>query len=356
MAARQKLLLLDDDQEFLDMYQDILRNLPSKPEIHLATSASRALALLEAEQFHLLISDLAMPHVDGLQVVSIVRRKFPEVRTAVLTAVADEQFRMRAYALGIDLFLEKPRDRKDVAILLDCLESLLDPRQTGGFRGVQSKNLVDILQLECLSQSSSILKVTGLSSQRPEGKIWIQAGEIIDAEVGEDSGTEAFRKILGWKTGHFEILPPDPEHPRRITTSYQGLLLETVQALDEMGSTGETGSTNTPGGSKLSDLGQIKGVEFLLEISMPAEEKVESWGLDSPKELAEWLRSTIKSFQQIGDSLQAGPIGAIETSGTGQHSALAIHSDRVLCAGFHHAMARETRQDAMKRIVAQWAS
>jgi DNA-binding NarL/FixJ family response regulator len=51
----------------------------------------------------LLISDLNMPKMDGLQVLMLVRRKFPQLRTAVLTSVADEQFRARGYAMGIDL-------------------------------------------------------------------------------------------------------------------------------------------------------------------------------------------------------------------------------------------------------------
>ena len=45
---------------------------------------------------------------DARRELAIVRRKFPQLRTAVLTSVVDAQFRTRAYAMGIDLFLEKP--------------------------------------------------------------------------------------------------------------------------------------------------------------------------------------------------------------------------------------------------------
>src|SRR5207244_4647288 len=76
MSARHKVLLLDDDQDLLELYREMLARLPSQPEIHTATSGARAISLLESEPFSLLISDLNMPKMDGLQVVTIVRRKF----------------------------------------------------------------------------------------------------------------------------------------------------------------------------------------------------------------------------------------------------------------------------------------
>src|SRR5204863_2332514 len=125
MFTRHKILLLDDDHELVELYREMLCRLPSQPEIFTATSGARAIALLDSEPFTLLISDLNMPKMDGLQVLTIVRRKFPQLRTAVLTSVADEQFRTRAYAMGIDLFLEKPNGSQEVRFMLDCVESLL---------------------------------------------------------------------------------------------------------------------------------------------------------------------------------------------------------------------------------------
>ena len=121
---------------------------------------------------------------------------------------------------------------EEFALFKDCIESLLgrDAAGGGGFRGMQSKSLVDLIQLECLSQSSSVLRITqGAGS----GKIWMQDGEIIDAATGDFNGEEAFKEILSWKNGNFEILPAEPDRPRTITNSYQGLLLDSAQAMDE---------------------------------------------------------------------------------------------------------------------------
>src|SRR6266705_5442820 len=160
MNASHKILLLDDDPDLLDMYREILSHMPSRPEIFTATSGSRAMAMLEAEPFRLLVCDLKMPKMDGLQVLSIVRRKYPQIRTVALTSVADEQFRSRAYALGVDQFWYKPSSGQEIKMFLECLESLLGRESEPGFRGVQSKSLVDIIQLECISQSSAVLRIT----------------------------------------------------------------------------------------------------------------------------------------------------------------------------------------------------
>src|ERR1700716_4072628 len=99
MATRHKILLLDDDPELLETFQLLLSRLPSSPEIHTANNGPRAMAMMEAEPYRLLICDLRMPKMDGLQGLSIVRRKHPELRTVAMTGMQDEQFRSRAYGL-----------------------------------------------------------------------------------------------------------------------------------------------------------------------------------------------------------------------------------------------------------------
>ena len=139
METPHRILLVDDEPDLLDMYQQILRQLPSQPEIHTANSGTRALAMLEAEPYRLLICDLKMPKVDGLQVLSIVRRKYPELRTVVLTGVVDEQFRSRVYAVGVDLFWNKPTTEQEIKMFLECLESLLGRESESGFRGASKQ-------------------------------------------------------------------------------------------------------------------------------------------------------------------------------------------------------------------------
>jgi CheY-like chemotaxis protein len=362
MSERPTVLLVDDDPDFLDLYREMFsQHLPSLPEVRTANSGARALALLESEQFKLMMVDLNMPKMDGLQVLSIARRKFPQMRLMVLTGLQDEQFRTRAYAMGVDQYWLKPETDQEMGLLMESVESLLKRETHGGFRGVQSKSLVDIIQLECLAQSSCVLRV---NNGILEARIWIQQGDVFDAELPGLSGEAAFQKILTWKTGNFEILPTDPHRNRTIFTSYQGLLLNTAQAIDEAASlpTPEAsvaaGNPREVSGSAtlLAELSQLDGVEFVLAIGGDEEKSQDFWGLENPKPMAGWTRATLENFRQLGDRLQVGQLQQIEAAGPHRKIALATCGQTELAVGFPPDFGAEPLRETMKNVLTKWAS
>lgn len=360
MASRQKILLLDDEEQMLDVYQELLRNLPSQPEVRVSSSGSRAIALLESEPFTLLITDLNMPKMDGLQVLAIVRRKYPDLRIIVLTGVVDEEYRSRAYAQGIDLYWQKPASPDGFQLFKDCVESLLGREEPAGgvFRGMQSKSLVDIIQLECLSQSSSVLRIV---NGGVEGKIWVNQGEIVDASTANFSGEDAFKEILSWKGGNFEILAAEPDRPRTIHNSYQGLLLDSAQAMDEWRSQrgGETGADGGAAGpsSPLAPLARFEGIEFVLTVPPDALAAPESWAVENASQLATWARDTHKRATALGEKIGAGELTRLSGYGLQRHWALqSDESKGLLCVGFRRGLAKESVEQTMKHVVAKWVS
>lgn len=372
----QKILLLDDDQDFLDLYREMLsRHLPSLPEVHTANSAARALSMLESEAFNLLITDLNLPKMDGLQVLSIVARKFPHLRLVVLTGLRDEQFRARAYAQGVDQYWVKPESDHEMGLLMESIEGLLsrESQAGGGFRGVQSKSLVDIVQLECLAQSSAVLKITnGLA----EGRIWIQGGDVIDAEALDQRGEAAFQRILTWKTGSFELLPADPARPRTIFTSYQGLLLNTAQTLDENASRAAAAAelAGTPvaedapeqaadaaeesSRALLEAVSRVTHVEFVLACGGAAagRPREDFWGLENPKPVVEFTRETLANFRALGERLQVGQLQQVVGTGHERKVGLTTCGQTEVCLGVSSALPTESLRDTLRNLVTQWAS
>lgn len=355
-AARSKILLVDDDQDFLEVYWEFLKKLPSNPEVHTASAGARALAMLESGPFNVLIVDLNMPKMDGLQVIAIARRKYPQLRIVVWTCIADEHFRARAYGMGVDQYWQKPASEHERQNFLDSVESILQRDQQGGFRGVQSKSLVDLIQLECLSQNSSTLKISNGSLS---GRIWIQNGELIDAETDDLKGEAAFRKVLAWKTGNFELLPGDDTRQRAIFSSYQGLLLELAQEMDEAG--GPAAHKNgahvgMDGMTPIMSLTRFEGVQFVLSVGMEPRCELKSWGLETPDRVSDWMQQSLKSFSELGDFLQVGPVQQITALSTANHLALADSNKGDLCVGFRSSLRSDEVRETMRNILAKWES
>lgn len=351
MQSRPKVLLADDDPDLLELYRELLSRLPSRPEIRLAHSGLKALAMLEEEPFHLFLCDLKMPRMDGLQVLTVVRRKYPHLRTVALTALTDERLRSRVYALGVDLYWQKPANEEEVGLFLDSLESLLSREAAGGFRGVQSKSLVDILQLECLSQSSTVLRIT----HGPlTGRIWIHGGELIDAETEGLVGEEAFACILGWKSGTFEQLPAEPDRPRRIFKSCNALLLETAQAIDESGADTpvslEARSTDAVG--PMDQIARMEGVAGVLRFGASDAGPRESRGMELSEVRLRWARNTLERFQRLGERLAVGPLEQVEGLSWQQHVGLAPLGEGGLLLEWQGQLESQRAAEQLRKAVA----
>ena len=351
MATRQKILILDDEQDLLEIYQEILARLPSQPEIRTATNGHDAIAMLENDTFSMLLVDLNMPQMDGFQILAITRRRFPTLRTVVITGATDEDLRGRAYRIGVDLYMEKPKTGREIIFFVDCIESLLQRESQGGFRGVQSKTLLDILQLECLTQNTCVLKITAAAG---EGRIWIQKGEIIDAVLEDQTGKRAIATMLGWKAGNFEVLPYGLPRPRTIHMDYENLLMETAQTMDESGT---AGIESPAPGAALASFGRFTGVQFAIAVELGENKRAhEQWGCDEAASLAEWIRKISDLFRELGTTLQAGELQEMETHGPQRHMAVLSADEEALAIGFTRALGPKQISETLKQIEAKWAS
>jgi len=78
-------------------------------------------------RFDLLLTDVVMPRMDGLELVQLVRRADPMIPIGVITSNEDKETVKAALNLGVNEFLNKPFERAD---LVDCVKQLLAVRTT----------------------------------------------------------------------------------------------------------------------------------------------------------------------------------------------------------------------------------
>ncbi len=105
MMQAKRLLVAEDEVALRDF---IARNLRARGfEVLEAETGLEALALWEREQPHLLVLDVMMPRMDGLEVCRRVRER-STVPIVVLTALDSERDKVAALDLGADDYLTKP--------------------------------------------------------------------------------------------------------------------------------------------------------------------------------------------------------------------------------------------------------
>jgi CheY-like chemotaxis protein len=107
-----KILVVDDEKPMLEIMDVILSFYGA--EVIATTSALEALRLLSEKQPHLVVSDISMPEMDGLDLIRCIRGLPPEqggqVPALALTAFGDPRTKQKALTAGFRHLLSKPVD------------------------------------------------------------------------------------------------------------------------------------------------------------------------------------------------------------------------------------------------------
>ncbi len=107
MIEMKRILFVDDDQEMLDGLRRILRARRSEWDMVFVTSGQAALELIHAQRFDAIIADVAMPGMDGLELVKRIRDEGHTLAIVILTGQGNESVAVKAMKLGAHDYLCK---------------------------------------------------------------------------------------------------------------------------------------------------------------------------------------------------------------------------------------------------------
>jgi DNA-binding response OmpR family regulator len=227
-STRKRVVLVDDEPDIVwSLVGRLSRELPDV-DVEGLTEPEAALRLFETSPIDLLVTDIRMPRMSGMELLLRARQLVPALPFVVMTAYPTEKGRAEAERYGAVTYIEKPFE---VATLVAVITRLLEQQRGTGFSGaVRLETLPDLVQLFMLSNSSGALRIR--HGQRA-GAIWFDRGAVIHSECGERSGAESFFEILTWRGGEFSMersaVPPMLtifEHPT-------ALMVEAYRRLDE---------------------------------------------------------------------------------------------------------------------------
>ncbi len=117
-----RILLVDDDPQVLKVLGDGLRILGNHYEVTCAASAEAAIEALEADSYDLLISDLRLPNLSGLDLIAYARARQFNLPVILITGHPDVNLQAYQQVLGISACLYKPVRMRD---LITCVNQCL---------------------------------------------------------------------------------------------------------------------------------------------------------------------------------------------------------------------------------------
>ena len=135
---KTSILVVDDEVDFLLSTKLTLLSV-DMPEPALVSESTRVMELVREHRFLLILLDLAMPHVSGLEILRQVKEEFPDIECVVVTAIDEVPFAVQAMKFGAFDYLVKPIDNEKLVIAITrALERYNFRRELSLFERTQS--------------------------------------------------------------------------------------------------------------------------------------------------------------------------------------------------------------------------
>lgn len=232
MAQARKILIADPD---VNAVRPLTRALRQRGyHVQYAPDGSRALevAVLRHPDVILFDENCRLIEARAFLQILLTNPRTDDIPVVVTTASKDVD-RFRAFKDGA---LQKPFNLDEVLSRIDHLcrrveaarELRGDAREIEG--GLRQLPLPDLLQILAMNRRTGRLTVT---SGADKGEIHLNAGQPVNARVGEIEGEKALFRLVAWKEGTFAFSPGPAAARVQVTRAMEDVLLEGMRQSDE---------------------------------------------------------------------------------------------------------------------------
>ena len=113
MDKKINILVVDDEQIIIDSIKKSLRN-KENYSIYGELSVENALNSMESSDVDIVLTDLMMPDIDGLEFIEIVKVKYPKILMIMITGYATINTALQAMQIGAFDYIAKPFTREEI--------------------------------------------------------------------------------------------------------------------------------------------------------------------------------------------------------------------------------------------------
>jgi len=225
-GAIKNILIVDDEKLFLKSLADGLKTYEKKHKFKMLTAQNgkEALKIFNTHDISLLVTDLRMPEMDGISLITHVHNDFSQVPVIVMTAFGSPQIEKQIKDMGILHYLEKPISFEEFR---DHVLYALNQKKKGRIEGI---TLASFLQLIWMEKMTCTLIV---KSTEKTGILSIKNGELKNAECGQEKGLDTALEILAWENVTIEMEESYLPGSETLNSTIEEILLESFRRQDE---------------------------------------------------------------------------------------------------------------------------
>jgi len=156
MEQRPKIIVVDDEIGICRNVEKILTKANYK--VTHAVSAREALEKMEKESYELLISDMIMPEINGLELIKTTKEQWPLTKAVMMTAYASTDTAVKAIRIGALDYIPKPFTPKELRLVV---EQALEGKLIEARISPAEKEAIDIIDVDTPFDADEVAKVTG---------------------------------------------------------------------------------------------------------------------------------------------------------------------------------------------------
>ena len=210
---------MDDEQRIADIARDYLQH--AGYSVLTAHNGDDALTLARARRPDLVVLDLRLPRMDGIEVARTLRRESP-VPIIMLTARAEESDRLLGLEIGADDYMTKPFSPRELVARVKAVLRRANAAPPGDILHIGDVTL-DTARMSVTRDHAPIdlttteFQLLAKLAEHP-GRVFTRT-QLLDAVRGDDA--EAFDRSIDAHIKNIRRkLEPDPRRPRYVLTVY----------------------------------------------------------------------------------------------------------------------------------------
>lgn len=121
--SNAKILLVDDNIQYLEVYSQILRH--HGHEVQSADNGKDALGILKKNDIDIIITDMVMPKIDGLELIRNIKQIKPDILVIVVTGEGTVSNAVEAMKSGAQSYLQKPLNVEELLLEIEKVAEII---------------------------------------------------------------------------------------------------------------------------------------------------------------------------------------------------------------------------------------